>query len=168
MILKLKGISKHKLVILIYLALNQRIFLDYSTETWNPIKTKDTLIDSKLPEIRVNVTYDAIVGQNKIYHGLGINISNHSKETVFLKYPKISLINQNEHIPIFKNDIYGTFISEIRLESGDSYYVFTNPDNYINFINELDKVIVDDKIGRVFKGNPDELNKAVNNWNKSR
>ena len=104
---------------------------------------------TELPDIKINVNHIAIVTPNKAEHVLGIKISNYDKHTVFLKYPQITLRNRNEHIPIFKNDVFGNFISEIKLEPGNSYEIFTNPKNYIDLINGLDNVIVDDKTGRV-------------------
>jgi hypothetical protein len=68
----------------------------------------------------------------------------------------------------FKNDIFGNFISDIKLEPGSSYEIFTNPISYIHLINELENIIIDDKIGRVYKRNPYELNKAIENWSKSK
>jgi TIR domain len=132
-----------------------------------PLKEKEIPL-TELPDVRVNVNHIAIVTASKTEHVLGIKISNYDKHTVFLKYPKITLRNRNEHIPVFKNDIFGNFISEIKLEPGNSYEIFTNPSNYFVHTNELDNVVIDDKIGRVFKGNPDELNKAIENWRKSK
>jgi hypothetical protein len=138
------------------------------------IKQKEThLNESKPTDIRINTSHTAFIGydpfskQNINYHLLGINISNRGKDDVFLKYPKIALKNKNEHIPIFKDDFKGHFVNEIgKLESGNSLDIFTDPSKYLNLLSELDYVYVESKIGRVFKGNPDELNKAIDNWSK--
>lgn len=132
-----------------------------------PIK-KTTSISSNLPDIRVSVSYNAIIKPDITEHILGIKISNQDKDTVFLKYPKISLKNRIEHIPIFHDDVFGKSISEIgRLEPGNSFEIYSNPNNYIDLLNELDNIIVEDKIGRIFKGNPDELKMSIDSWNKS-
>jgi TIR domain len=133
------------------------------------VKKKDTLTDSKIPDIRVNVNYTPIIKPDKIEHVLCINVSNYDKGTVFLQYPKINLKNRIEHFPIIKDDILEKHIFEIgKLEPGNSFKIYINPNNYSNHINELDNIIVNDKIGRIFKGNPDELNKAIDNWSKSK
>jgi hypothetical protein len=129
-----------------------------------PLKQKD--IDSNLPDIKVKVNYVAFVGESVAFHVLCINVSNHGNYPVFLKYPRIELKN-GLHLPIRKDDFYGNTISEIgKLEPGDSFEIMSNPANYANYMNELDFVMVYDKIGRKFKSSSEELNKAVNNLNE--
>lgn len=87
-------------------------------------------------------------------HFLNVKVSNHDKISVFLTQPRITLKNRIEHIPIFHDDLYGKKIKEIgRLEPGNSINIYSNPNKYIDQINELDNVIIYDKIGRAFKGN---------------
>lgn len=142
-----------------------------------PLKQKEKTPDKlNLPEIRVKVDYTAGffgapgIGQiGRALPFLGINISNHGKDPVFLKYPKIKLKNGTQHIPILHDDIYGNDISEIgRLEPGDSFSINSNPQNYIKYIDDLDYVAVNDKIGREYKNSPEELNEAIKAWNESK
>lgn len=130
----------------------------------------------KLPDIRVSVNYAAGIfgmkglGQiGDIQHFLSINISNHSNVPIFLKQPKIKLKKGIEHIPIFEDDIFRKFISEIgKLELGDSFSINSDPHKYIDYIDKLDYIAVDDKIGREFKSSPEELSKAIKAWNESK
>jgi len=57
---------------------------------------------TELSNIRVKVNHIAVVSTNGAEHVLGIKVPNHGKHTVFLRYPKITLRNRNDHIPIFK------------------------------------------------------------------
>ena len=124
--------------------------------------------DSNLPDIKVKVTYTALLTESVRFHVLRINVSNHGKYPVFLEYPRIELRN-GWHIPVFKDAFYGNTISEIgKLEPGDSFVIHSNPDNNSNSINELDYIVVKDKIGKEFKGSSEELNKAINSLNKSK
>ncbi len=142
-----------------------------------PIKEREKTSDHlNLPDIRVSVNYAiggfAVKGLGqigKMQHFLSINVSNHGNVPVFLKQPKIKLKNGIEHIPIFEDDIFGKTISEIgKLEPGDLFNINSDPQKYINYINKLDYVAVDDKIGREFKNSPEELNEAIKAWNESR
>lgn len=135
-------------------------------------KRSKNLSDSNNPNIKIS-TYvgflvaDMGLGQLKQLNPLVIEISNHDKSPVFLKYPKIPLKNSIEHIALVYDDVYEKHIYEIgKLEPGNSVTIYCNLYKYAHVVNKLDNVIIEDKIGRTFKGNPYELSKAIGNWIK--
>jgi hypothetical protein len=140
-----------------------------------PSKQREPILNnSNLPDIRVNLTETSIVSgipgikhTIKAEHFLNIKVSNHDILPVFLTYPIIKLKDSDKSIHIITNDFSGISISEIgKLEPGNSFEIYTNPDNYIDLINKLDYVEVTDKIGRKFASDPHELNEAIKKWNK--
>lgn len=140
-----------------------------------PLKQRETIpTNSNIPDIRVNLIETSIVSgvpglkyTVKAQHFLNIKVSNHDVIPVFLTYPRIKLKNSDESIHIIKNDFSGISISEIgRLEPGDSFEIYTDPDKYIDIISKLDYVLITDKIGRKFASDPYELNEAIKKWDK--
>jgi hypothetical protein len=138
-----------------------------------PLKGRDTSLTSfNLPDIKVNVTETTIVSgipgsehTVKTQHFLNIKVSNHDTLPIFLTYPKIKLKNSDKSIHIINNDLFDKSISEIgRLEPGNSFDVYINPEKYADTLKELDYVVITDKIDRNFISNPDELNQAIEKW----
>lgn len=139
------------------------------TGLWEEKKWKKELDDDeKLPDIRVEVTHVYMVdmaGGNYGRYFINLKIKNHDKNSISLVYPKITIQNSKNYIPILRDSLTHKLVPTGELKSGRSWNIYVDPNDYgAENIDQLENVIFPDEIGREFKGSAEDTLNAIKAW----
>lgn len=128
-------------------------------EVWEQKWNKGLVDDEKLPDIRVKVSLGMTYGNSLII----IEAENHDTNSVFLNYPSIAIHNTNDKLTLVKG-AYNDPIRTGELKPGNSISVFVDPAKLSVDPDMLREVIFPDKIGRKFKGSPEDTMNTIKSW----
>ena len=131
-------------------------------EVWEQKWNKGLVDDKKLPDIRVKVSLGMTYGNSLII----IEAENHDTNSVFLNYPSIAIHNTTDKLSL----TVGAYKDPIRtgeLKPGDSIRVFVDPAKLSVDPDMLREVIFPDRIGRKFKGSPEDTMNTIKSWKEA-
>lgn len=115
----------------------------------------------KLPDIKVKVSLSMISDGRCL---INIEAENHDTNSVFLGYPSFAIHNTTDKLTIVREAIYDMAVPTGELKPGDSRSVLVDPSKLSIDIDMLREVTFPDKIGRKFKGSPEDTLNIIKSW----
>lgn len=115
----------------------------------------------KLPDIRVKVSLSMISDGGVV---INLEAENHDTNPVFLGYPSFAIHNTTDKLTIVRQAVYNLPVPTGELKPGDSISVLVDPAKLSIDMDLLREVTFPDKIGRKFKGSPEDTLNAIKSW----
>ncbi len=119
-------------------------------------------VSGKLPDIKVKVYLAMMPDEGRFV--INIEAENHDTNSVFLGYPSFAIHNTTDKHTIVKQVAYNLPVSTGELKPGDSRSVLVDPAKLSIDMDLLREVTFPDKIGRKFKGSPEDTVNAIKSW----
>lgn len=118
-------------------------------------------VSEKLPDVKVKVN---LVMSSDGRFFINLEAQNHDTNSVFLVYPRFTIHNTTDKLTIVREATYNLPVPTGELKPGDSRSVLVDPAKLSIDADLLREVIFPDKIGRKFKGSPEDTLNVIKSW----
>ncbi len=122
---------------------------------------KNKWYEKLLPDIKVTVSLSMISDGRLL---INLEAENHDTNSVFLGYPSIAINNSTDKITFVREAACNFPVPTGELKPGDSRSVLVDPAKLSIDVDLLREVTFPDKIGRKFKGSPEDTLNVIKSW----